>query len=136
MMYPAFAGAPAMYWDLLRTGTVVWGFNLSCRSAPAVRFCAQPIEGYRQCIFGCGAWHRLRHDGMWRNDLRHWRRRARQPPHCSGTSAAPSVDIKIVDQAGRASRAKSGRQILMLAMLMTEYCGRAKATSECCRMGG
>lgn len=127
----AFAGAPAMYWDLLRAerGGRRLQSLLSIGAGGQVfapSLLKEIASAFPDAVLGIGY-------GM---------------TECGGTICAiggeelasrptaagqvlPSVDIKIVDERGEQVAPNQEGEILIAgAMLMTEYCGRAKATSE------
>lgn len=127
----AFAGAPAMYWDLLRTerGGRRLQSLLSIGAGGQVfppSLLKDIASAFPEAVLGIGY-------GM---------------TECGGTICAiggdelagrltaagqvlPSVEIKIVDERGEQVALNQEGEILIAgAMQMTEYCGRVEATSE------
>lgn len=132
----AFAGAPAMYWDLLRLDRGGRRFqSLLSVGAGGQVFAPQLLkdisDGFPDAVLGIGY-------GM---------------TECGGTICAiageelakhptasgrvlPSVDVKIVNERGeQVAQNQEGEILIAGAMLMTEYCGRAEATSEMLQEG-
>lgn len=127
----AFAGAPAMYWDMLRLDRGGRAFQslLSIGAGGQVfapKLLKDMASAFPDAILGIG--YGLTECGgticaVAGDDL------------ASNLTAAgrvlPSVDIKIVDEAGEeVALGAEGEICIGGAMLMTEYCRRAQATAD------